>query len=70
MKKFLGYTWVGWLNIMVLQWFFIRLQYSIDYEGDPTPKNFMLLRGIVPLTGWLTNYIWVIPRKWTGLNVK
>lgn len=47
-KSFLGYTWVGWLNIVVLQWFFVRLGY-----GD----KWTILKGIVPLTGWWSDYI-------------
>lgn len=48
--KFLGRTWVGWLNILLLQWFFIRLGYS---------KEWKLLRWVVPWTGWWSDYIWV-----------
>jgi hypothetical protein len=31
-KSFLGHTWLGWLNIVVLSWFFIRLAEIIDSD--------------------------------------
>lgn len=49
-KKFIGKTWVGWLNIILLQWLFVRLSY-----GD----KWRLLTGIIPMTGWNTSYRYV-----------
>lgn len=45
-----GFTWVGWLNILVLQWFFVRLSY-----GD----RWRILKWILPMTGWLSPYVYV-----------
>ena len=49
-RKFLGKTWVGWLNILILQWFFIRLAY-----GD----KWRILKWIYPMTGWFTDFKYV-----------
>jgi hypothetical protein len=27
-KRWKGHTWVGWLNLILLRWFFIRLAYE------------------------------------------
>jgi hypothetical protein len=44
---FFGENWVGWTNMLFLQWFFIRLYYT---DGLETKYGF--LKFIVPLTGW------------------
>ena len=44
-----GFSWVGWLNIIVLQWFFVRLWYDDD-------GHYGWYRGIIPTTGWNSNY--------------
>ena len=60
-RVFLGKTWVGWLNIMILQWFFIRLGYG---------EKWRLLRWIVPCTGWWSDYVYVkIERRYPGKYV-
>ena len=46
-KLLFGYTWVGWLNRLVLQWLFIRLYYG---------QHWGFLTRVVPLTGWGTAY--------------
>lgn len=28
-RRFWGLTWVGWLNFLVLRWFFVRLSYEV-----------------------------------------
>lgn len=30
LRRFLGLTWVGWLNMLVLQWFCVRLVYHVE----------------------------------------
>ena len=52
-KKIFGKTWVGMLNIVILQWFFIRLSY-----GD----NWRILYWILPITGWFSNYVYLNKR--------
>ncbi len=53
-KKFFGKTWVGWLNIIFLQWFFIRLSY-----GD----SWRILKWVLPFTGWWNDYKYIGRRK-------
>lgn len=55
----LGYTWVGILNQLVLQWFFVRLQVTVVGKDDPTVGSVKLIGFILPLTGWWSNYVWV-----------
>lgn len=54
MKTLFGYSWVGWLNIIVLQWFFTRLYYSVNDQGGV--EYYGLYFPIVPLTGWWSDY--------------
>lgn len=58
MTKFLGYTWVGWLNILVLQWLFVRLAREIDIETGAT-ESYAWIKGVVPLTGWFGRFWFV-----------
>lgn len=44
---------LGWSNILLWQWFFVR-----------RTRGKQWLVGVVPLTGWWSNYIWVVPKKW------
>ncbi len=53
-RKLFGHTWVGWLNILIIQLFFIRLSY-----GD----KWTIIWGILPFTGWWSNYIYVYKRE-------
>jgi len=55
MKKLFGYTWVGWLNIIVLQWLFVRLYYAESDSGSV--ENYGIIFPIVPLTGWWSDYL-------------
>jgi hypothetical protein len=52
MRKLFGNTWVGWLNKIVIQWFFVRLAYN-DEGG------WFILGIVVPMTGWWNNYWYV-----------
>ena len=51
-------TWLGWLNFIVLQWFFVRLAY-VRHVGKLTQSGFEKdrysfgwIKGVWPLTGW------------------
>jgi hypothetical protein len=51
-----GLTWVGWLNILVLQHFFVRLAYApVLLTGG---SCYRWLTGIVPYTGWGSRSFW------------
>lgn len=52
-KTLFNKTWVGWLNIFILQWFFIRLQGSIE---DKNMTKWQLILPVLPLTGWFSDY--------------
>jgi len=54
MSKLFGYSWIGWLNIIILQWFFVRLFYLENDRGNVENYGFMF--PIVPLIGWWGNY--------------
>lgn len=53
-----GYSWVGILNQLFLQWLFVRLQAEVVSEKDRTITGFKLIGFIVPLTGWWSDYVW------------
>ena len=56
-KKFLGHSWLGWLNYLILQWFFLRFT-EILYKDDSHMK-WSFLWGVVPLSGWSNSYVFV-----------
>jgi|JI9StandDraft_2_1071091.scaffolds.fasta_scaffold127584_4 hypothetical protein len=52
-------TWLYFLNLFILQWFFIRLVriiYTNDISGETTNVKYKFAFGIYPLTGWRTPY--------------
>jgi len=51
-------TWLGLLNSVILQWFFVRLAKIVDTETKVI-VGWDLLRWIVPLTGWWSDYRYV-----------
>ena len=55
MKKLLSKTWVGWLNIIVLQWLFVRLFYATNDQDEVV--NYGFIFPVLPLTGWWSDYI-------------
>lgn len=50
MRTFLGFTWVGWLNLLALQFFFVRLV----HDGR---RAFAFVGPVLPLTGWISGYV-------------
>lgn len=60
-----GDTWLGWLNRIILQWFFVRLARVMDRDeaGNLKQTGWCWLRGVVPLTGWSTSYKFIGKRK-------
>lgn len=46
-RRVLGLTWVGWLNFLLLRWFFVRLSYQVEDNGDR--GRFALVRWIWPI---------------------
>jgi len=50
-KTFLGLSWVGWLNFLILQWFCVRLAYIENTETKEV-EGYKWIKGVAPLTGW------------------
>lgn len=53
-SKLFGENWVGWLNILILQWFFVRLYYT-----ECKKTKWGLLKKVVPLTGWWNEFVYI-----------
>ena len=51
-------TWLKLLNVIVLQWFFVRLAKIVDTKTKII-VGWDFLRWIVPLTGWWSDYRFV-----------
>lgn len=56
-KSFFGHTWLGWLNLIILQWFFIRLAEELDLQN--MHRKWTILRWVIPTTGWKSDYIFL-----------
>ncbi len=54
---FFGYSWVGLLNQILLQWFFIRLQCTAN--GNNEIIRYQIMGFVLPLTGWWSDYVWL-----------
>jgi hypothetical protein len=65
MRRFLGYSWVGWLNMLVLQWWLICLQVALCAKTGKSVR-WKLIGPLVPLTGWWSPYVWLWRRKDEG----
>ncbi len=66
-------SWLGLLNIILLQWFFIRLEAEVDNAQDRNILSLNILAFVVPVTGWRTTgqYIFVGPmRRWNIWSIK
>jgi hypothetical protein len=50
-------SWLFWVNFLFFQWFFVRLEETVDIrDGKEIHLMWGLLRYPVPLTGWWTDY--------------
>jgi hypothetical protein len=55
-RELFGYTWVGWLNMLLLQWACVRLGYTND-------GGWRLLTRIRPGSGWSRPFQTWPPRR-------
>lgn len=55
-RTFMGYSQIGWLNILLFQWLFIRLQMTVSKNKI---IKYKIIGIIKPCTGWNNNYIWI-----------
>jgi hypothetical protein len=62
MKKFLGLSWLGWLNFLVVQWFCVRIARQYDAETN-TAIGWGLVYFVLPLTGWWSSYKFLWEKK-------
>ncbi len=58
LKKFLGKSWLWYLNFFILQWLFIRLGIILNNDNT-TISKFSIIKYPYPLTGWWSNYKWI-----------
>lgn len=59
-------TWLGFANIFLFQWFFIRLAKHIDDQGNI--KYWSFIRWVVPCTGWKNNMKYIGKLKYLKLK--
>ena len=59
-RRYGPYTWAGWVNQVICQWFWFRIQGDVGPEGT----RWSLLFPVVPLTGWWGRYIPSDPPSW------
>lgn len=50
-------TWLYFWNFFLFQWLFFRVTRQVNNTGVTT--GYGVLMGVVPLTGWWSNYILV-----------
>lgn len=55
-------TWLGYLNFLVFQWFFLRLA-RIQAYGSLRTVGFVWLGPIIPFTGWWSDFRYL---DWRG----
>lgn len=55
LRKLFGKSFIGWLNILLFQWLFIRAWYNVNSNG----LTFGMYGFIVPCTGWWSDYKWI-----------
>ena len=56
-RNILGYSWVGIINIVILQWMFVRLRVTTDSAENI--RKLDIIGPILPLTGWRSDYVWL-----------
>lgn len=68
-RRWRGLTWVGWLNFIVLRWFFVRLTYEVPIDRFVTAAAKDEIIKIDPSmrARWsLSRWIW--PTPWAVLR--
>jgi len=60
-RKLFGFTWVGWLNFLLAQWFWLRLQGEVDEDSDHC--QWQVIAPVAPLTGWKKHSYWPPTRR-------
>jgi hypothetical protein len=52
LKRFLGHSWIGWINLLFMQWVFIRFTTGQRLKSGKWVRCYGVLVAVVPLTGW------------------
>ena len=65
-RRFFWFTWVGWINFLILQWLFVRIVGRFNERGQFA--GWGLLGPVLPLTGWWGYYqprhpLWLLGRR-------
>jgi len=56
LKKFVfDLTLIGYLNFIIIQWFFVRIA-KVYETKDSASFKFKIMKNIKPLTGWWNEY--------------
>ena len=55
-------TKLKFLNYFILQWFFVRLAKIVDTKTKKI-LGYKLLSGVVPTTGWGTDYKYIFNKE-------
>ncbi len=50
-------TRLQFINVVLFQWFFVRLAKVVDSEG--AVQRYTFIGFILPLTGWRSNFVWL-----------
>jgi len=65
--RFLGLTWVGWLNVVILQWLFFRMTTGQRIVNKRWVHCFGLVLFVLPLSGWWNKSGFIGPCVWIPL---
>jgi hypothetical protein len=73
-RRLFGLTWVGWLNYLLLRWFFVRLSYEVPEAPTlrfvtSAPKSGIatVQLDLAPPTRWFL-LRWISPVPWSDMQ--
>jgi hypothetical protein len=71
MKYWVHQSWLGWLNFLFFQWFFLRVFPIYESKTGDRMVASIWMTGIVPMTGWWSNYrsLWLRGHVWPKRKV-
>lgn len=59
LKRYRGMTWVGWVNVVIFQWLFLRLAYRTEDDNSISGWGFCFA---LPFWGRVLTKCWIWPR--------
>jgi len=59
--RIFGWSWLGVVNFLIVQWFFVRIEATVETPVVPGKSEMTLAwkTPVVPLTGWWSDYKYV-----------